>query len=450
MIEKWKSLFDEKCRVEELGNDSINIFIKQSIDSLNFTDEETKLLNKYLDYELNKKEYDLIRDEVITNRLKIDRRNLERDEVKTRVKKTLINYFLLYVFPARRHEEEDDFFDSSNQDYDDYDEHIVLDIMELLVNSTVHEEKFIAEMEYQTGDIYVMSGRLKSNINSEGIINSGVNIDYSRIYFIEYSGFGIFSENNSYKLDVKDERVYMNSKPYYVEATIEEKDNLNISWESIVEGAYMEASVYCFVSSFSWEDYLIESFQQYKQKNYKLAFLQSIISLESFIESSIFQMKQILTKEISDWVSNNNVSEEVEILINSLVSDEQSSQSDMNKEITDLIYFIKRISNNKRNLINDKFVDLININNYFHLKEKKELFNEGNKFLIYCRNRLNYMIKIRNTLAHGDKIDKDIDFLLLYKEMLSVFIYIILEFKNNQLSIKTLLNDCMYEAEKDN
>ena len=40
------------------------------------------------------------------------------------------------------------------------------------------------------------------------------------------------------------------------------------------------------------------------------------------------------------------------------------------------------------------------------------------------------MMDIRNDLSHGDVIEENIDFELLYKEILSIFIYIIMEFKN--------------------
>ncbi|WP_062551491.1 hypothetical protein [Peptoniphilus phoceensis] len=430
MLEEWIKLFEKKCKIEDLKSDLSKTFIELSINDLDINDQEKLLLTKYVDGEINLEEYKLIRDSVILDLLKVDRKKLEEDEVKIKVKEALVSYFLLYYF----YKEENNLYKYIlyNTNYK-YFNSLVLKIIELLINSKVEKTRFRAEIEFESGNSYSgRSGRLVSHITHETNIKGDVDIEYSKIGSIENICFGILRENdNFYELNVKDIRVSNRSDQIYVEATIEENYNSNIVWEAIEDEAYIEVEIQYFTTIFSWEEYLIESLKLYNQNNYKLAFLQSMFSLDSFIESSIFQLKHIMINQITDWIFNNSVKEEVKDLVKFLVSVDFSRGQMINKEIIDSAYFIKKISNDTRNLVNEKFVDLMNINYYLHSKKIKNLFSEEeNKFLIERKKRLNYMMDIRNDLSHGDVIEENIDFELLYKEILSIFIYIIMEFKN--------------------
>ena len=98
----------------------------------------------------------------------------------------------------------------------------------------------------------------------------------------------------------------------------------------------------------------------------------------------------------------------------------------------DLSYLLvkyKRLCNDSRNLINEKFVDIIELNNYIHTSIIRDMFNESSK---YCaiKEKLNKLTGIRNDLAHGSSKLESEDFHLNYLSLLSIFFEILLDFKD--------------------
>jgi len=98
----------------------------------------------------------------------------------------------------------------------------------------------------------------------------------------------------------------------------------------------------------------------------------------------------------------------------------------------DLSYLLvkyKRLCNDSRNLINEKFVDIIELNNYIHTSIIRDMFNEPSKYYT-IKEKLNKLTGIRNDLAHGSSERASEDFQMHYLSLLSIFFEILLDFKD--------------------
>ena len=97
----------------------------------------------------------------------------------------------------------------------------------------------------------------------------------------------------------------------------------------------------------------------------------------------------------------------------------------------DLSYLLvkyKRLCNDSRNLINEKFVDIIELNDYIHTSKKRDIFDKSNKYFA-IKEKLNDLTDIRNDLAHGSSNLKSEDFQIHYLSLLSIIFEILIDFK---------------------
>ena len=97
----------------------------------------------------------------------------------------------------------------------------------------------------------------------------------------------------------------------------------------------------------------------------------------------------------------------------------------------DLMYYIhmyKRMCKDSRNLISDKFVDVINFNNFIYTKDKTNLFEDKESEYGKCQTELKNLNKMRNTIAHGEDYS-GIDFQKEYVSLISILLKTILDLK---------------------
>ena len=98
----------------------------------------------------------------------------------------------------------------------------------------------------------------------------------------------------------------------------------------------------------------------------------------------------------------------------------------------DLSYLLvkyKRLCNDSRNLINEKFVDIIELNAYIHTGKKEGMFDESSKYFV-IKEKLKDLTNIRNDLAHGSSNLASEDFQRHYLSLLSIIFEILIDFKD--------------------
>lgn len=439
MVNDWNDFFEDKCFL--FSNKAMNFFIKAGIEKLSLNDSNKEILKDYVNGPVSKPQFNQIRDSVISSKLGIDRNKLDMQEVKEKTKECLLKYFLLYILQQEDSEFLINDFSISNDDW-------MLEIIENIVKIGIENDViFKVDIEYYNNDKFNKVGRFISLITKENQYHDELSINYHNIFDVFHNDFIVYdpeNEENTYSINVKDIRNLNESYYKFVEANIEESDNSNVSWNNIENELYLKTSIKYFTPENSWEEYLVESYRLYKQTNYKLAFLQAIIALESFIEFCIFTLKNWLNNKLANYIIQEKNLENVEIILSYLVSDETEFKKINDINIRNYSYYFKKINDDSRNLINNKLVDLVNFNillksqsyDIFDRDGKlNNLFDGRSKYLEWFKENLNKLIELRNILAHGDAVDNEIDFMKKYHIVISAFLFLIMEFRGEKNTI---------------
>lgn len=436
IYKEFRNLFFNRCNFEK--ERISNSFIRGASKALSIDrpDEEIENLKEilitYLMEGVDKKDYDKIRDTIITKILCIDRDHLEEDEVKEKTKTHLINLFLT-IFLSDLEDINEEYEFKKNNNLTGY----ISDIIQEIVYCEAGEEVFEVEFDYDysndDGDMVRITVEYNENSDTENNIYTKFipisNIDYCKFIFIINGEECDDLKVNNLKRNTIDGKDIL-------EAYIKQVDNQDKSLDpNTLDDLYMKCETIDFLPKYPWEMFIVDSFKFYNQEKYDSSFLYSFIALDSFIEWCIYEFKKLFNGLIVDWIFNNGNEDDLASLLNYLLSNEDSN----NTFIKDEVYFYKKISNDKRNLINEKFEDIVNIINFINcncegngLSTKKiNLFgSEKNKYLINLKERLMKMADLRNKLAHGNKLDDNENFKKKYLEVLSAFCFIILFWKD--------------------
>lgn len=194
-----------------------------------------------------------------------------------------------------------------------------------------------------------------------------------------------------------------------------------------------------------WETYIADSYRNYQNGNYKLAFLLAFIAIESYIENIIYEIRtNLLPKTIRelyyeqygrDYIQNR----EVEYLLSEIPDEEFEKQTKQfksrRKDLDDILWYVnlyRDFSNDHRNLTEDKLKDIIKlISQLTHIKDYPtelsiidfgKVFGEENCLENTILHTLTSYSKIRNKLAHGSELDEEErNFHYLYSNLIIVF-----------------------------
>lgn len=455
MNRKFDDAIINKLKFDKEKN---NKFItKMAIEELNIvgTDKEVRniknTLYDYLFEDVSEEEYEKICDDVIIKKLGIDKENIFNNDVKENIKKALIHYFLvIYLSNIVDNRDESSYINKPQL----IDESVFKIIQEIVGFKDV-DAYYKVDYDYgyyneKSNDCKILID-ISDDYNEELTKEKNNNKNYKYIADLEGVQFKFINEKNKEEqVVIKSEGTRKIGTDSIMEAIFSQEYNQDIDLSpDTLEFLYMNCDIVEFMPRYIWENVLLESFKFYNQKRYDLAFFHSFIALDSFIELCISKFKEKFKEQIVDWMVNDRNNEKIHNLFYDLFYDEEPYKYEIKNEL----YFYKKISKDRRNLIRDKLKDVINIINYFNciykneVIPKDELFiknknlygDQKNVYLFDLKTRLKNLSDMRNSLAHGDKIEdeyisenvkSDEKFLRSYLDVLSVFCFIILFWKD--------------------
>ena len=199
-------------------------------------------------------------------------------------------------------------------------------------------------------------------------------------------------------------------------------ESVIFDWYSLTDNSYIKCVVKYCETIYSWEDFIAESWILYKSGKYKLAFLQFFVGFDAFIENTILTLKTLISHELFDFTNGNTSN------LKLLIEHMYVGNDDKGDDLSYLLVKYKRLCNDSRNLINEKFVDIIELNDYIHTSIKRDMFDRSNKYFV-IKKKLNDLTKIRNDLAHGSSFLESEDFQIHYLSLLSIIFEILIDFK---------------------
>ena len=107
--------------------------------------------------------------------------------------------------------------------------------------------------------------------------------------------FKFISEKYGEFEDIKSECIIIIGTDNIVEAIFSQDSNQVVDLSpGTMEDLYMRCNIVEFMPTYIWENVLLESFKFYNNKRYDLAFFNSFIALESFIEWCIFNFINLI------------------------------------------------------------------------------------------------------------------------------------------------------------
>lgn len=433
-----------------------DFFIKTSINELKNTDSDEEVSNiriilyNYLFEEVSDGEFEKICDDIIFKKLCVDKENISDSDFKENIKTSLIHYFLVIYLPNIVDNRDEPGYTNNTQLLDESIFTVIQEIVGFKDVDAYYEVDYDYDYYNEKSNDCKILIDISDYYDEELTKEKNNKKNYKYIADLEGIQFKFISEKYGEFEDIKSECIIIIGTDNIVEAIFSQDSNQVVDLSpGTMEDLYMRCNIVEFMPTYIWENVLLESFKFYNNKRYDLAFFNSFIALESFIEWCIFNFKEKFKDEIVDWMVNNENEDDLGNLLNYLLSNEDFNNTDIKNKV----YFYKKINNDKRNLINDKFKDVTNIINYFgHINKNKEipsdkLFIKNNNlygdnknvYLIDLKTRLDKLSDVRNNLAHGDKLEdeyssenakSDEKFLRSYLDVLSAFCFIILFWKD--------------------
>ncbi len=447
-IDKWKQNFDDRFMRLDLIKIYIDNYMRKAIKLINPEKVDCDVIQEYVCGEgITTEKYKLLRSEILQGKFKIDTKSLDKKAVLNTFREKLME--LLF---------------QDNLEMLSKDKKLVEALMEQILTFDKTEVKlnwsadsnFIRNTdEWNVHDkIAITSDNFKDN--SE--------IDFQFIIDVSDIEFMLESKDCSYDVNLESYVDGLHFDVFDFEGTkcidmnfVYGKDK-DIVWEQLTSDSYINCSVKSCNTKYLWEDFIAESFVLYKSGQYKLAFLQFFVGFDAFVESTIEILKEIISDRLFE-LTESNTSNLKKLIMNvysksddeSKESDDESKESDdeskenddeskenddeskeNDDESTELCYLLKkykRLCNDSRNLINAKFVDIIELHNYIYNKGKSGLFDGTSKYSM-VKEKLNNHAKDRNDLAHGNSVLTNEEFQYRYLSLLSIFFEILMDFKD--------------------
>lgn len=414
-IRNWKRNFSSKIKKRRLIQESIDSYLKKAIQIIDIDESEIDY-NDIQEYVcgvgISTEKYKLLRKQILQDKFNISTKVLTKNQVLKRFKTVLMELLFREGFNSLRTEND-----------------LVEKVMEqiLTFNSTETKFKYVEENEFiNNTDRWNVHARV--SITSENDIEETY-IDFQNVISVSNPEF--MMDMNGYE-DSIDLKTYVDGLHFEVveykdtksiEMTFVYDRNKEIEWDDLRSNSYIKCLVKYCKTVYLWEDFIAESWILYKSEKYKLAFLQFFVGFDAFIEHTIMILKKLISRELFNFTNGNTSN--LKLLIKHMYVGGDNKKDDLSY----LLVKYKRLCNDSRNLINEKFVDIIELNNYIHTSIIRDMFNESSK---YCaiKEKLNKLTGIRNDLAHGSSKLESEDFHLNYLSLLSIFFEILLDFKD--------------------
>lgn len=416
--EKWLKNFDDKVKGFDLHESkSMYEFIEKGVKLINIEEygcDDSDILDYLCGKRVDTKTYKILRKNILQNKFNIKTCALSDENVLLEARAGVISLLIEnYLKPIKS------------------DCKLIEIIMEQILTFKWESAKFSFEEsnnfirdETQWDVVFTsmitMENQIgKSDINFQNIIEV---TDIKLMYKLD--------DNDDYDIGEKIYTLKCSVKDYYETKFIEinfiyGKDE-DIEWYDLVDNSYISSTVKYCNTKYSWEDYISESYKLYKTNKFRLAFLQAFVGFDSFVENSISLLKEIVRDEIYDLCKRST--ENLRELINNIyVGLDKTDES-----IGYLLYYYNRLCKDARDLINDKFVDIMNINNYIHNSDKNNLFGKQIGKYVTMKNKLIELKNIRNELAHGNSLN-GIDFQIHYLSLITIIFEILIDFKGYEI-----------------
>lgn len=218
------------------------------------------------------------------------------------------------------------------------------------------------------------------------------------------------------------------------------------------QGQYLATSDFFFsvdithyVDTEIWETYIADSFRNYQNSNYKLAFLLGFIAIESFIENIIYTIKTKFLKKIvrelyyEQYGVDVFTIKELQYFLSDSPNEEFQKETNQlkyeRKGLDNILWYVnlyRNFSNDQRNLTKDKLKDIIKlISQLSHINSNPtdltiidfgQVFGNQSSIENVILNTLTKYSETRNKLAHGSELsEEERDFRHLYSNLIIVF-----------------------------
>lgn len=253
-------------------------------------------------------------------------------------------------------------------------------------------------------DTYQVNGEI--DINQKKEHNSpkiDVNYDYisefklKQLSPVEYQNLSI-DDYISSKVDIK----YEDDKIYF-EFIYNGADPIVYP---VLESMIAKTSVSFFQIKEKWEEYLYKSFQLFNEEKYSTSFLVAFSAMDSLIEFIICCFKKYIESlNIEPIFSDDSTKASSNLSVNQNRLCSKTNFSSKEDQFWGLQYV--ELMNEKRRLVDEKLRQILKIIRDVLISEnfmnEKDAF-QNNSIFFKIRNNLFVMEKIRNRLAHGNKV----------------------------------------------
>ena len=412
----WKQNFNSKINKLQLIHNGIDSYFKKAIELIDIGENEINYndIQNYVCGEgISTEKYKLLRKQILQNKFKISTKELTKDEVLQEFKSRLIELLFRNNFKLLSTED-----------------NLVENAMEQILTFNTKEAKFeyIEENEFFDCDVrWNVHARTSITLDNE-IEKSG--IDFQNIISVSHPEFMLdMSECGTeesidleYYVDGLHFDIVDSKDTKCIEMNFLYGEDKEIEWYSLIDNSYIKCLVKYCETIYLWEDFIAESWILYKSEKYKLASLQFFVGFDAFIENTILILKKLISHELFDYTNGNT--SKLKLLIEHMYVGNDNKGDDLSY----LLVKYKRLCNDSRNLINEKFVDIIELNDYIHTSKKRDIFDKSNKYFA-IKEKLNDLTDIRNDLAHGSSNLKSEDFQIHYLSLLSIIFEILIDFK---------------------
>ena len=414
-IRSWKRNFSSKIKKRRLIQESIDGYLKKAIQIIDIDESEIDY-NDIQEYVCGKgistEKYKLLRKQILQDKFNISTQVLNQNQVLKRFKSVLMELLFREGFNSLRTEND-----------------LVEKVMEqiLTFNSTETKFKYVEENEFiNNTDRWKVHARV--SITSENNIEKTY-IDFQNVISVSNPEFMMDMNGYEDSIDLKTnvEGLHFEVVEYKdtksIEMTFVYDRDKEIPWDDLRSNSYIKCLVKYYKTVYSWEDYIAESWILYKSEKYKLAFLQFFVGFDAFIEHTIMKLKKLISRELFNFTNGNTSN--LKLLIKHMYVGGDNKKDDLSY----LLVKYKRLCNDSRNLINEKFVDIIELNAYIHTGKKEGMFDKSSKYFV-IKEKLKDLTNIRNDLAHGSSNLASEDFQRHYLSLLSIIFEILIDFKD--------------------
>lgn len=416
-ISNWNECFNDKFINLNLLSKHMEFFMNEAIRLIDLSDLniDEYIFETYISGDkIETEDYKHIRKVLLNKFFKIKTKDLDAKQILLELKSKMFKMLL------------DNFFRESNVDSE---------IIEVFLSCILEYNISTVELDIVDNTQYIDENRrlleVRCITDIKELSDSYKNNDYNKI--VEILNPKLMLKTEGCNIIVSDESSNVKSVRYEIVLTEKEKyintyftfmeDQYNgWEWYSFIENCYIEFDVKHSNPKQIWEYLVLDSFMSYKIADYNYAFLKLFIAFESFVEDTVLKMKKLIAEELFKQCNscNNN--------LNYMIENIYVNDYDQKNDLMYYIYMYKRMCKDSRSLISEKFVDVINFNNFIYTKDKTNLFDDNESEYSKCKTELSNLNNIRNIIAHGENYS-GIDFQKKYVSLISILLKTILDLK---------------------